>query len=120
MWNVSGKGLIHLSKVRCCLHYIQDMQPVAVVVMDGEELPISICLTQHRLAHQLGSSLLLQEDPVLDPLMLAVRPAILLYSLLKAFSTLRSVEESLAIRLDIQKHSLIAEGALLMVDMLME
>ena len=28
--------------------------------------PISICLTQHRLAHQLGSSLLLQEDPVVD------------------------------------------------------
>ena len=44
---------------------------VAVVVLDGEELPISICLTQHRLAHQLGNSLLLQEEPVLDPLMLA-------------------------------------------------
>ena len=34
------------------------MEPVAVVVLDGEELPISICLTQHRLAHQIGSSIL--------------------------------------------------------------
>ena len=68
------------------------MDSVAVVVLDGEELPISICLTQHRLAHQLGSSLLLQEDPVLDPLMLADRPVIQLCSLLKVFNTLRSVE----------------------------
>ena len=44
---------------------------MAVVVLDGEELPISICLIQHRLAHQLGGSLLLQEGLVLDPLMLA-------------------------------------------------
>jgi hypothetical protein len=40
-------------------------------MVDGEELPISICLTQHRLSHQLGSSLLLQKDPVLDLIMLA-------------------------------------------------
>ena len=38
-----------------------------MVVLDGDELPISICLTQHRLAHQLGSSLLLQEGRVADP-----------------------------------------------------
>jgi hypothetical protein len=38
--------------------------------VDGEELPISIYLTQHRLAHQLGSSLILQEDPVEDFLVL--------------------------------------------------
>ena len=31
------------------------MEHVAVVVMDGEELSISICLTQHKLAYQLGS-----------------------------------------------------------------
>ena len=44
------------------------MEPVAVVVMDGEELSISIllCLTQQRLAHQLGSLLILQEDPALN------------------------------------------------------
>ena len=36
-----------------------------MVVLDGEELPISTCLTQHRRAQQLGSSLLLQEGPVL-------------------------------------------------------
>ena len=88
--------------------------------MDGEELHISICLTQHRLAHQLGSSLLLQEDPVLDHLMLAGTHVIQLCSLLKAFSTLRSVEESLAISLQVHKHSLLAEGALLMSDTLME
>ena len=96
------------------------MEPVAVVVLDGEELPISICLTQHRLAHQLGSSLLLQEDPVLDHLMLAVRPVIQLCSLRKAFNTFRSVEESLDIRLDNQKHLLVAQGALLINDTLME
>ena len=38
--------------------------------------PVSICLTEHRLAHQLGSSLLLQEDPVVDLPMLVDRPAI--------------------------------------------
>ena len=103
-----------------CWGLAQDMEPVAVVVLDGEELPISICLTQHRLAHQLGRSLLLQEDPVLDPLVLAVRPVIQLCSLLKAFNTLMSVEESLAISLDNQKHSVLAEGALLMDSMLME
>ena len=79
-------------------------------VLDGEELPISICLTQHRLAHQLGSSLLLQEGPVLDPLVLAITHVIIqLCSLLKAFSTLRSVGESLDIRLDNHKHSFLAE-----------
>ena len=46
------------------------MDPVAVVVLDGKELPISTCLIQHRLAHQLGSSLLLQEGSALDPLLL--------------------------------------------------
>ena len=91
-----------------------------MVVLDGEELPISICLTQHRLAHQLGSSLLLQEDPVLDPTVLAVGPVIQLCSLLKTFNTLRSVEKSLDIRLEYHKLSLIAEGALLMIAMLME
>ena len=68
------------------------MEPVAVEVMDGEELPISICLIQHRLAHQLGSSLLLQEGPVLDSLMLATGHVIQLCSLLKVFNALRSVE----------------------------
>jgi hypothetical protein len=92
------------------------MVPADVVVLNGEELPISICLTQHRLAHQLGGSLLLQEDPVQDHLMLVATHVIQLCSLLKAFSTLRSVEESL----DKHMHSLIAEGALLMSDMLME
>ena len=87
------------------------VEAVAVVVLDGEELPILICLTQHRLAHQLGSLLLLQEDPVLDHLMLVGGPAIQLCSLLKAFSTFRSVEESLDISLDKQKHSFLAEGA---------
>ena len=82
-----------------CQH-LEDMEPVAVVVLDGEELPISICLTQHRLAHQLGSSLLLQEDLVLDHLVLVAGPVIQLCSLLKAFSTLRSVEESLDISLE--------------------
>ena len=82
--------------------------------MDGEELPISIYLIQHRFSHQLGSSLLIQEDPVLDHLVLVTGPVIQLCSLLKAFSTLKSVEESLDISLDIQKHSLVAKGALLM------
>ena len=89
-------------------------------VLDGEELPISICPTQHRLVHQLGSSLLLQEDPVLDLLLLATTRVIQLCSLLKAFGTLRSVEKSLDISLDNQKHSLIVEGVLLMNAMLME
>jgi hypothetical protein len=66
----------------------------AAVAQDGEELPISICSTQHRLAHQLGSSKLLQEDPVLDLLMLVQGLAIQLCSLHKAFSILRSVVES--------------------------
>ena len=48
-----------------------DMDLVTVVVLDGETLPISTCLIQHRLAHQFGSSLLLQEGHVLDPLILA-------------------------------------------------
>ena len=98
----------------------QDMEPVAVVVLDGEELPISICLTQHRLAHQLGSSLLLQEDPVLDPLVLVFGPVIQLCSLLKAFDTLRSAEESLDIKKDQHMHSLLQEFMLLMIAMLME
>ena len=96
------------------------MEPVAVVVLDGEELPISICLTQHRLVHQLGSSLLLQEGHVLDPLMLVATHVIQLCSLLKVFNTLRSVEESLGISMVHQKHSLVVEDALLMVTMLME
>ena len=100
--------------------YCQDMEPVSVVVSDGEELPISICLTQHRLAHQLGSSLLFQEGPVLDPLMLVEGHVIQLCSLLKVFNTLRSVEESLDIRLVHQKHSIIVKGTLLMNNMLME
>ena len=91
-----------------------------MVVLDREELLISICLTQHRLAHQLGSSLLLQEDPVLDLLMLVGGPVIQLCSLLKVFITFRSVEESLDIKLVNQKHSLIVDGALLMNDTLME
>ena len=78
----------------------QAVEAVAVVVLDGEELLISICLTQHRLAHQLGSSLLLQEDPVLDSLVLPVGPVIQLCSPLKAFNTPRSVEESLDISLE--------------------
>ena len=49
----------------------KDMELVTVVVLDGEELLISICLTQHRVAHQLGSSLLHLKDPMLDLLMLA-------------------------------------------------
>ena len=53
------------------------MEPVVVMVLDGEEWPISICLTQHRLSHQLGSSCLLQEDPVVGPLMLVMGHAIL-------------------------------------------
>ena len=56
---------------------------MVVVVLDGEELPISICLTQHRLAHQLGSSLLLQEGHVLDHLMLVIAAVFQLCSLLK-------------------------------------
>ena len=86
------------------LHFCQATEPVAVEVMDGDELPISICLTQHRLAHQLGSSLLLQEGPVLDPLVLAPTHVIQLCSLLKVFNTLRSVEESLDISLEILEH----------------
>ena len=91
-----------------------------MVVLDGEELPISICLTQHRLAHQLGSLLLLQEDPVVDHLVLAVRPVIQLCSPLNVFSILKSVEESLAISLDSHKHSFKVVGKLLMNAMLME
>ena len=116
-----GKISVHLSTVVYYLRWGlgQDMEPVAVVVLDGEELPISICLTQHRLAHQLGGSLLLQEDPVLDHLVVLVS-VIQLCSLFKVFSTLRSVEESLGIKLDNLEHSMIVEGALLMSDMLME
>ena len=91
-----------------------------MVVMDGEELPISICLTQHRLAHQLGSSLPHQEGPVLDHLTLAVSHVIQLCSLHKILNTLRSVEESLDIRLDNQELLLLVEWVLLIVDMLME
>ena len=74
-----------------------------MVVLDRGELPISIYLTQHSLAHKLGSSLLHQEGPVLDPLMLAASRVFQLYSLLKVFNTLRSVEESLDISLDNHK-----------------
>ena len=51
--------------------------------------------------------------------MLVVQPVIQLCSLLKAFSTLRSVEESLDISLDNHKHSFLTEGAQLMNDTLM-
>ena len=51
-----------------------------MVVQDGEELPISIYLTQYRLAHQLGSSLLLQVLDLPDP-MLVGRSIIQLCSL---------------------------------------
>ena len=47
--------------------------------MDGEELLISICQIQHKIAHQLGSSLL-HQDHVEDPLVLALSLAILLFS----------------------------------------
>ena len=83
------------------------MEPVAVVVVDGEELPISTCLTQHRLAHQLGSSSLLQKGPVLDPLMLAAGHAIQPCSLLKVCNILKLVEESLDIRSDSPKDLLL-------------
>jgi hypothetical protein len=72
---------------------------------------------------QLGSSLLLQEDPVLDLFMLAVCHVIQLCSLLKIFSTLRSVEESLDISLDIHKYFILKtliNHKQLMVRMLME
>ena len=72
------------------------MEPVAEVVLDGEELPISICLTQHRLAHQLGNLFCFQKGPVVDPILICARPVIRLCSLLKVFDTLRSVEESVA------------------------
>ena len=92
-----------------------------MAVLDGEELPTSICLIQHRLfAHQLGSSLLLQGGSVLDPLMLASSRVIQLCSLLKVFNTLKSVEGSLVTRLDNQKHSPLAKVTLLMIDTSME
>ena len=87
---VSGRGSIHLSTGVYFLH-LEDMEPVAVVVLGREELPISIRLTQHRLAHQLGGSLPLQEGPALDPLMLVEGYVIQLCSLLKVFNTFRSV-----------------------------
>jgi hypothetical protein len=90
------------------------------MVLDGEELPISIRLIQHRLAHQLGSSLLLQEDPVLDPLMLVVGPVIQLCSLLKAVNILKSVEELLDIKLVNQEHSFTVKETLLINATLME
>ena len=93
---------------------------MAVVVLDGEALPILICLTKRRLAHHLGSSLLLQEDPVPDHLVLLTIHVIQLCSPYKVVNTLRSAEESLDIRLVNRKHSLIVEGTLLMVTMLME
>ena len=98
------RQLVKSSIIPSLTHTKGDMEPVTVVVLDGEELPISMCLTQHRLAHQLGSSLLLQEGPVLDLLMLASCYVIQLCSLLKVFNTLRSAEESLDISLDSQKH----------------
>ena len=49
---------------------------VAVVVLDGEELPTSICLTQHKPVPHLGNYLLLQEDRVADHLMLVAGHAI--------------------------------------------
>ena len=57
---------------------------------------------------------------MLDPLMLSPTHVVQPCSLLKVFNTLRSVEESLDIRLVNHKHSIIVEGALLVIDMLME
>ncbi len=68
------------------------VEHVAVVVLDGEELPTSICLTKHRFAHQPGSSLLLQEDHVEDHLVLALSLVFRLCSLLKIFNIIRCVE----------------------------
>ena len=68
-------------------------------------------------------SLLLQEDPVLNHLMLASLPAVQLYSLLKVVNTLRSVGESLDIRLDNHKHlflKILIDRNQLVVHMLME
>ena len=73
--------------------------------------PISICLTQHRLAHQLGSSLL-PEEVLYQTLQCCPSDLLFSYivcSLFKAFSTLGSVGESLDIRLDNHKHSFLAE-----------
>ena len=66
---------------------------------------LNLCLIQHRLAHKLGSSLLLQEDRVLDTLMLALIHVIQHCTFLKMVNTLRSVEESLDIRRDNRAHS---------------
>ena len=55
-----------------------NMGHVAVVVLDGEELPTSICPTQHRpAALETGNVLLLQKDPVVDQLMPLLGHAIL-------------------------------------------
>ena len=98
----------HLSTA-VCLVPDQNMEPVAVVVMDGLELPISTCLIQHSLVHQLGSPLLLQEGPMLDLQILVEGHTIYLCSLLKEFNTLRSVEESLDIRLETQTESILVQ-----------
>ena len=79
------------------------MEPVAVVVLDGEQLPISIHLTQHRRTHQLWSSLLLQEGPVPDLLMPVTEHVILCYSQVKVYHTHRSVEDLWVTGLDNQK-----------------
>ena len=94
-----------------------------MVVLDGEELPILICLTKHRLAHQFGSLLLLQKGPVLDRLMLPGDHVIQLCSLLKVFDTHWSIEESLDISLESHKLFILKtliNHSLLMVHMLME
>ena len=72
----------------------------------------SIGLIQDRLALQLESSLILQEGSVLDHLMLAPTRVIELCSPLKAFNTLRSVEELSGIRMDNQKHSMVVQERL--------
>ena len=89
------------------LNFCQNVELVTVEVMDEEEWPISISLTQHRLAHQLGSSSLLQEGPVLDHLMLAAGHAIQPCSLLKVCNILKLVGESLDIRSDSPKDLLL-------------
>ena len=92
-----------------------------MVVLSGEELPISICLTQHRLAHQLGGPLLLQEGRAVDPPVLALRLVFLLYFSLKVLNILRSVEESLDTKREKQEHLLTieVECRLLMIHTLM-
>ena len=67
--------------------------------------------------------IILQEGPVLEPLVLTPTHVIQLCFLLNVFNSISqslSVEESLDTSLVHQKHSLVVKGALLMVAMLME